>query len=107
MKKLEFMGTSQDDLKHFPERARRDAGFQLHFIQSGQGPSDWKPLPTVGPGVMELRIRRDGEWRIVYVARFHNAIYVLHAFEKKTQKTRQADIALARERYKEVEQRER
>lgn len=64
-------------------------------------------MKTVGTGAMELRIHREGEWRIIYVAKFLNAVCVLHAFEKKTQKTRQSDIALARERYKEVEKREK
>lgn len=103
MKPLEFAGSSQDDLKNFPAEARRDAGFQLRFIQMGLAPSDWKPMKAVGSGVMEIRIHRDGEWRVIYVAKFEQAVYVLHAFEKKTQKTRQADIALAQARYKEVE----
>lgn len=103
MKAVEFAGSSQDDLKKFPAEARRDAGFQLHFIQMGQEPSDWKPMKTVGAGAMEIRIHREGEWRVIYVAKFEKALYVLHAFEKKTQKTRQADIELAQARYKEVE----
>jgi len=60
-------------------------------------------MKAIGAGAVEIRIHCQGEWRVVYVARFRSAIYVLHAFEKKTQKTRQADIALARERYKQVE----
>jgi phage-related protein len=107
MKDLEFIGSSQDDLKSFPAEARRDAGFQLHFVQMGQEPADWKPMTSVGSGVMEIRIHREGEWRIVYVAKFKNTVSVLHAFEKKTKKTRKADIDLARERYKEVERREK
>lgn len=107
MKDLEFVGTSQDDLKNFPAAARRDAGFQLHYVQMGQEPSDWKPMKTVGGGAMEIRIHSEGEWRIIYVAKFADAVYVLHAFEKKTQKTRQSDIALAQQRYKEVLKREK
>ncbi|MDP1930873.1 MAG: type II toxin-antitoxin system RelE/ParE family toxin [Gammaproteobacteria bacterium] len=106
MKDLEFIGSSQEDLKAFPEEARRDAGFQLHFVQMGQLPADWKTMQSVGANTMELRIHRSGEWRIIYVAKFRNAVCVLHAFEKKTQKTRQSDIALARKRYREVEIRE-
>ena len=87
MKPLEFAGSSQDDLKNFPAEARRDAGFQLHFVQTGQQPSDWKPMKSVGSGAMEIRIHREGEWRVIYVAKFENAVYVLHAFEKKTQQT--------------------
>ncbi len=84
MKKLEFIGTSQHDLKSFPAEARKDAGFQLHYVQMGQEPSDWKPIKTVGAGALELRIHREGEWRIIYVAKFLTTICVLHAFEKKT-----------------------
>jgi phage-related protein len=66
-------------------------------------PSDWKPLPTVGPGVHEIRIHTEREHRIVYVARFAEAIYVLHAFEKRTQRTRQGDIELAKMRLAELQ----
>jgi phage-related protein len=107
MKPLEFVGSTQDDLKNFPAEARRDAGFQLNFVQMGQEPADWKPMKTVGSGAMEIRIHREGEWRVVYVAKFEKAVYVLHAFEKKTQQTRQADIELAKARYKEVEAHEK
>ena len=103
MKPIEFTGSSQDDLKNFPAEARRDVGFQLHFVQMGLAPSDWKPMKAVGTGAMEIRIHREGEWRVIYVAKFENAVYALHAFEKKSQKTRQADIELAHARYKEVE----
>jgi phage-related protein len=89
VKIIKFVGSSQDDIRNFPAEARRDAGFQLHFVQAGQKPSDWKPLKVVGSGAIEIRIHREGEWRIVYVAKFERAIYVLHAFEKKTQRTRQ------------------
>jgi phage-related protein len=107
MKDLEFIGSSKEDLRSFPEDARRDAGFQLHFVQAGQEPGDWKPMTSIGPGVIELRIHKQGEWRIIYVAKFQNRVSVLHAFQKKTQKTRKADIELAQERYREVERREK
>lgn len=107
MKDLEFIGSSKDDLRSFPEDARRDAGFQLHFVQEGQEPSDWKPMTSIGPGVIELRIHKQGEWRIIYVAKFQGCVSVLHAFQKKSQKTRTADIELAQERYREVERREK
>jgi len=103
VKTLKFAGSSQNDLRNFPTEARRDAGFQLHFVQVGQTPFDWKPLNVVGAGVMEIRIRREGEWRIVYLARFEDSVYVLHAFQKKTQRTSRTDIDLARARYKEIE----
>jgi phage-related protein len=101
MKKVRFVGSSLGDLRHFPAGARREAGFELSNVQAGLQPSDWKPMSTVGAGAVEIRIKdAAGIYRVIYVARFEEAIYVLHAFEKKTQKTRKADIALARARYK-------
>ena len=102
MKPLEFIGSSLDDLREFPAEARRAAGFELNFVQQGLMPSDWKPMKSVGPGVMEIRIHVLGEWRVICVARFAEAVYVLHAFQKRTQKTRQEDIELARTHYREI-----
>lgn len=102
MKPLKFIGSSLDDLRAFPAEAGRTTGFELTFVQQGLMPSDWKPMKEVGSGVMELRIHVLGEWRVIYVARFAEAIYVLHAFQKRTQKTRQSDIELARMRYREI-----
>jgi phage-related protein len=109
MKDVPFVGNSFDDLKHFPTGARREAGFELSNVQAGLQPSDWKPMGTVGAGAVEIRIKdAAGIYRVIYVAGFEEAVYVLHAFEKKTQKTRKADIALARARYKALaEQRKR
>jgi phage-related protein len=103
MKPIKFVGTSLRALRDFPVDARQDAGFQLHFIQVGQKPPDWKPMKTVGSGAIEIRIHRNGEWRVVCVAKFESAVYVLHAFKKETQSTRAEDIALARARYGEIE----
>ncbi len=102
MKTIEFIGSSLDDLRNFPAEARRAAGFELNFIQNGLDPSDWKPIKSVGSGVREVRIHVLGEWRILYVANFSDAVYVLHAFQKKTQKTRREDIELARKRFREI-----
>ena len=102
MKPLKFIGSSLDDLRDFPHEARRDAGFQLNSVQSGLDPKDWKRMETVGAGTKEIRIHVQGEWRIVYVAKFHDAIYVLHAFRKKSRKTSRKDIELARKRYKQI-----
>ena len=102
MKPLKFVGSSLDDLRDFPEDARRIAGFELHAVQNGLEPRDWKPVQSVGQGVKEIRIHVLGEWRIIYVANIRDAIYVLHAFQKKTQKTSQRDIELARKRYKQI-----
>jgi len=100
MKPLHFVGACLDDLRDFPEDARRAAGFELYAVQGGLEPGNWKPMPAIGPGVKEIRIRVLGEWRVIYVAKHHDAVYVLHAFQKKTQKTSRQDIALARERYR-------
>jgi phage-related protein len=102
MKELRFVGGSLGDIRNFPTQARRDAGFALDAVQRGLMPSDFKPLLTVGAGVYEIRIHREGEWRIIYVARFAEAVYVLHAFQKKTQKIRKEDIELAARRYQHI-----
>lgn len=99
-KPLVFLGTALDDLRAFPVEARRTAGFQLHRVQQGQRPTDFKPMPSVGRGVEEIRIRdAGGAFRVFYVARFAEAVYVLHAFEKKTQKTNRRDLAMGKRRY--------
>lgn len=100
MKRLEFVGSSLNDLKKFPPEARRAAGFESSFVQQGLEPSDWKPMSVVGSGVRKIRIHVLGEWRVLYVAKFVEAIYVLQVFQKKTQKTRREDIDLARTRYR-------
>ena len=102
MKKLRFIGSSLDDLKDFPAEARRDAGFELDAIQRGLMPSDFKPMLNIGPSAYEIRIHVLGEWRVIYVARFEGVVYVLHAFQKKTQRTRKEDIELAARRYKQI-----
>ena len=85
----------------FPETARRRAGYELFMVQVGREPADFRPLPRVGPGAYEIRVRDDvGAFRVIYVAKFEDAVYVLHAFQKKTRRTSQADIELARARYK-------
>ena len=102
MKTLKFVGSSLDDLRNFPNEARRAAGFELHAVQSGLEPSDWKPMQNVGSGAKEIRIHLLGEWRVIYIAKLHEAVYVLHAFQKKTRKTSRQDIDLARQRYRQI-----
>lgn len=104
MKPLRFIGSSRADLGSFPEDARREAGFELWQVQCGLMPSDFKPMLGVGSGAYEIRIRVGGEWRVIYVARFADGIYVLHAFRKKTQKTRQEDVETARRRYRQIQE---
>ncbi len=102
-KPLHFIGSSLEDLRAFPDEARRDAGFNLNFVQRGLEPSDWKPMKTVGAGVNELRVRdRSGVFRVIYLATRPEAVYVLHCFQKKTRKTRRADIELATRRLRQI-----
>ena len=102
VKELKFVGLSLDDLRNFPEEARRVAGFELRAVQNGLEPRDCRPMKSVGSGVKEIRIHVLGEWRIFYVVKLADAIYVLHAFQKKSQKTNKNDIELARKRFKEI-----
>ena len=93
-----WLGSSLEDLRSFPEDARRDAGYQLGRVQQGLLPTDWKPMTTVGPGVIEIRVHTRAEHRVFYVAKFEEAVYVLHAFEKRARQTPQSEIALAQKR---------
>ena len=103
MRPAHFVGTAREDLASFPETARRRAGYELFMVQVGREPADFKPLPRVGPGAYEIRVRDEvGAFRVIYVAKFEDALYVLHAFQKRTRKTSQADIELAAARYKSI-----
>ena len=97
-KPVSWLGSSLEDLRAFPEDARRAAGYQLGRVQQGPLPTDWKPMTTVGPGVIEIRVHTRLEHRLFYVAKFEEAVYVLHAFEKRTRQTPQPEIALAQRR---------
>lgn len=102
-KNIAFVGKAAEDLRDFPGNAKRDAGDELDKVQRGLMPVDWKPMVTVGPGVQEIRIRDDDNaYRVIYVAKFDDAVYVLHCFQKKTLQTSQADIDIAKARYKEI-----
>jgi len=87
-------------MRAFPEDVRQVAGFQLWRVQHGLEPNDWKPLPSVGLGVREIRIHTDTENRVPYIAKFNEAVYVLHAFQKRTRKTPKEDLGLAKERFR-------
>ena len=103
MKPLRFLGSSRRDLQKFPAEARREAGYQLEHVQQGASPVDWKPMKTIGHGVNEIRIRdKAGAFRVIYAATYADAVYVLHAFQKKTQATSLQDIRLATARYREL-----
>ena len=103
MKPVRFIGSAKDDLTAFPKSARIRAGHELFMVQVGRDPDDWKPMSTVGPGACEIRVRDEaGAFRVIYVARFEDAVYVLHAFQKKSRKTSRADLKLASRRYGEA-----
>lgn len=97
-----WVGSSREDLRAFPEDVRRIAGHQLHLVQLGLDPVGWKPMPSIGPGVSELRMRTDLEHRVCYIAKFREGIYVLHAFQKRSRKTPKGEIELARHRLREL-----
>ena len=100
---IEFLGDSLDALQRFPRSARRNAGFELDKVQRGLDPDDWKPMKTVGAGVNEIRVRdAAGAFRVIYVACLADAIFVLHCFKKKSQRTPAGDIEVARGRYRQL-----
>ena len=102
-KPIEFRGSAREDLRTFPQAARREAGFQLDRVQCGLEPESWKPMTTIGAGVREIRVTdAAGAFRVMYVAKFATALYVLHCFQKKTPRTRDSDIELAARRYRDL-----
>ena len=102
-KEIRWVGSSYDDLLEFPRKPRREAGFQLGKIQAGQAPDDWKPFDAVGPGTREIRLGdASGVFRVMYVASFEEAIYVLHCFQKKTRATSLVDRNITAARYRSV-----
>lgn len=99
MKAVLFMGDSLARIRAFPSGVRQDAGFQIDKVQRGENPDEWKPMKTIGKGVKEIRIKEtSGHYRVIYLANLNDAVIVLHAFQKKTQKTQKSDIDLARKR---------
>lgn len=99
-KALQWLGSARRDVRAFPRDARRLAGFQLRRVQQGLDPTDWKAMRGVGPGVREIRIHTALEHRVLYVASFAEAVYVLHAFEKRSRKAARGDVELGRQRYR-------
>ena len=100
IKLLAWLRDARSRVREFPDEARGHVGFELWEVQCGKEPSDWKPMPSVGLGVNEIRVRTGGAFRVLYVAKFAEAVYVLHAFQKKTEKTALADIEMARQRFR-------
>ena len=103
MKPCYFLGDSLERLREFPKDVQQDAGYQLELVQAGEQPDDFKPMPSIGRGVEEIRVRDDsGAYRVIYTARLADAVYVLHAFQKKTQATPKRDLDLAKQRFKQI-----
>ena len=99
LRPVEWLGDSRERVRAFPRSAREDVGFQLDRVQRGLDPADWRPMPLVGVGVIEIRVHAGSEYRVFYLARFKHAVYILHAFVKKTPRTAARDTVLARRRY--------
>ncbi len=103
MKELRFLGDSLKAIRDFPEDVRHDAGYQLDKVQRGEQPDNFKPMSSIGRGVEEIRLYEDsGIFRVIYTARFLDYVYVLHAFQKKSQSTSRRDIELAKERFEQL-----
>jgi len=100
LKRIVWHGDSLERIRSFPGGARQDAGYELERVQRNLEPRDWKPMSAVGAGVVEIRVHAGGEYRVFYIAKLKDAVHVLHAFVKRTQKTRRADIELAARRYR-------
>jgi phage-related protein len=106
MKPVSFLGDSLDAVRLFPVGARRSVGYQIERVQHGLDPDDWKPMKTVGPGVREIRVRdAAGAFRVIYIAKLPDAVFVLHAFQKKSQGTSKRDLEIATARFKELTRR--
>src|SRR5262245_45267464 len=102
VKAVLWVGRSREDMRTFAKDARQRAGYELHQVQRGLDPSDWKPMPVVGPGVREIRVHTRRAHRVIYIAKFEEGVYVLHAFEKTTRRTARSDIDLARSRLRDA-----
>lgn len=108
MKPVSFIGNSLDEVRSFPDSARREVGFQIDRLQRGLDPDDWKPMKTIGAGVREIRVRdASGAFRVIFIATLEDAVYILHAFQKKTAATSKRDLDLATARFRELMRRER
>ncbi len=99
IKPVEWLGNSREDIRKFPVNVRRALGRELNRVQDGLMPTNFKAMTDIGAGVYEIRVHLEGAWRMIYVAKFTKTVYVLHTFQKKSQKTPSADIAIAKKRY--------
>ena len=102
MKKIFWLGTTHQAVKKYPINVRREIGYNLDKVQRGLDPCDWKPMVGIGHGVKEIRVHEENEYRLLYIAKFEEVIYVLHSFIKKTRVTSKKDIDIVKKRYAEV-----
>ena len=103
---IAWEGNSREVLQSFPEGVRQNLGFQLWQLQQGERPADYRPLPSIGPGVFELRDQDERAWyRVVYLSRIDDVIYVLHSFEKKSREMPRKEFETAKRRFKAVKAR--
>lgn len=102
MKQIIWLGNTHQIIKNYPDNAKQEIGYNLDKIQRGLDPTDWRPMASIGSGTKEIRIHLENEYRVLYLAKFQEAIYILHTFTKKTQQTSKKDIELAKQRYKEI-----
>ena len=104
LKPITFLGSALSSIRDFPEEAKREVGYQLDRVQRGYDPDNWKPMKTIGAGVREIRVRdKSGAFRVIYVLQHSDQVFVLHAFQKKTEKTAKKDLDLAKIRYTAIE----
>ena len=103
-KPIRWLGNSLENVRAFSETGRARCGVELRRVQCGEMPTDWKPMVSIGSGVAEIRIHAENAYRIIYIAKFEEAVYVLHSFIKKSQQTSKQDIELAAKRYRELQQ---
>ena len=101
-KPVRWLGDSRKTIKGFSAAARHQAGIELFAVQLGADPTDWKPMRSIGAGACEIRLHAENEYRVIYVAKFEEAVYVLHAFTKKTRETALQDVRLAQRRYRDM-----
>ena len=99
MKRIQWLGTSLNTVRDFPENVRKLVGQELRFVQTGSMPTDFKPMTTVGAGAYEMRVRAGNQYRVIYVAKFAESVYVLHSFIKTTPKTSKPDLEMAKTQY--------
>jgi len=103
MKPARFLGAAREALARFPKAARLRAGHELFMVQAGREPADWRPMPAIGAGACEIRVRvPGGAFRVFYVASLGDAVYVLHACQKKTMRAARRDLEIAAQRYREA-----